>query len=296
MNDITPVYGGRASVEFEQRRHRYLVTVPGICDQLFQPSVTSILKMKDKSEALVKWAVNCFESKAKWYLDKISDEPGVLTKELALAILEQSKNNFRDVKEEAADIGTAVHAALEQEIKARAGLCLSPTLPLESVEGLTQDMVDEANAAIFAGIKYFDSHRIKLVQSESPRWSPTHGYIGTGDLIAEIDGMLSVLDFKTGKRLYPEVFLQLAAYQVAYQEEFPGADIVQRVGLNVRRDGTLEDVVRGNGTLEFDFACFRALLTAWRWHEENVGYWSNKDHTFIKKPAPRIIGPLPCGS
>lgn len=290
MNEITSVYGGRASVEFDSRYHRYLVTVPGVCDRLFQPSVTSVLKMKDKSEALTKWAVNCFESKAKEYLGQIKDE-SLLTKELVAAILESSKENYRSVKEEAADIGTAVHGALEATIKSRAGLCPSPTLPLVSVEGMTQDMVDMANAAIFAGIKYFDSHRIRLVQSESPRWSATYGYIGTGDLIAEIDGRLSVLDFKTGKRLYPEVFLQLAAYQMAYQEEFK-AQIVQRVGLSVRRDGGLDDLVRDNMTLEADFACFLALLTAWRWHEENVGYWNKKEQRLITKPAPRIVGPL----
>ena len=291
MNDTTVVYGGRATVEFDPRYHRYLVTVPGVCDHLFQPSVTSILKMKDKSEALVKWSVNCFEAKAKAYLNQIKDE-SVLTKELVTAIIESSKENYKDVKEEAADIGTAVHAALEATIKSRAGLCPSPTLPLVKVLGFTQDMVDMANAAIFAGIKYFDSHRIKLVQSESPRWSATYGYIGTGDLIAEIDGRLSVLDFKTGKRLYPEVFLQLAAYQMAYQEEFPEQSIRQRVGLSVRRDGVLEDLVRDNSTLGFDFKCFLALLTAWRWHEENVGYWSRKEQKLVTKPAPKIVGPL----
>lgn len=290
MNDTTVVYGGRATVEFDPRYHRYLVTVPGVCERLFQPSVTSILKMKDKSDALVTWAVGCFEAKAKEHIASIKGDE--LDRELVIAVIEQSKNTWRSVKEQTADIGTAVHAALEQEIKARAGLCPSPTLPITAGVGLTQDMVDMANAAIFAGVKFFDSRRIRLVQSEAPRWSPTHGYIGTGDLIAEIDGKLSMLDFKTGKRLYPEVFLQLAAYQMAYQEEHPGEEIVQRVGLNVRKDGVLEDLVRDNSTLKHDFQCFLALLTLWRWHEENVGYWSKKDQKLITKPAPRVVGPL----
>lgn len=289
MNEITSVYGGRASVEFEARRHRYLVTVPGVCDKLFQPSVTSILKMKDKSDALVTWAVGCFESKAKEYLEQVED---TVSKDLVLAILEQSKTNYRKVKEDAADIGSVVHSALEQEIKARAGLGPSPALPLEKAEGLNQDMLDMANAAIFAGVKYLNEHRIKLVQSEAPRWSPTYGYVGTGDLIAWIDGKLSVLDFKTSKRLYAEVFLQTAAYQVAYQEEFPDAQVVQRVGLNVGKDGHLTDICRDNLTLESDFGAFRALLTLWRWHEENVGPYNRQERTNVPQPAPRILGPL----
>ena len=287
--ETTSVYGGRARVEFDGKYHRYLVTVPGVCYREFQPSVTSILKMKDKSEALTVWAVNCFEKKAKEYLNQVESP---VDKDLVVAIIEQSKNNFRDVKEEAADIGTAVHEQLELTIKSRAGLCPSPSLPLLMVEGFTQDMVDMANAAIFAGIKYLDERSIKLIQAEAPRWSARHGYIGTGDLISEIDGKKSVLDFKTSKRLYAEVFLQTAAYQVAYQEEFDD-QLVQRVGLNVGKDGHLDDVYRDNSTLESDFQCFLALFTAYRWQQENVGYWSKKERKHIPQTAPRIIGPLP---
>jgi len=245
--------------------------------------------MKDKSNALVTWATGCFEAKAKEYLAKL-DTP--VEKDLVLAIIEQSKNNYRTVKDAAADIGTAVHDALEMTIKSRADLCPSPTLPLETVEGFTQDMVDMANAAIQTGIQYLNDHDIQLVQSETPRWSPYFGYVGTNDLIARIDGKLSVLDFKTGKRLYPEVFLQTAAYQMAYQEEFPDDLVVQRVGLNVGKDGHLEDVYRDNSTLKSDFNCFLALLEVYRWHQENVGYYSKKERKSIPTKAPRIVRPL----
>lgn len=46
---ITPVYGGRATITFEEGRHLYYVNVPdaGI-KRLYQPSVTSVLKMKER--------------------------------------------------------------------------------------------------------------------------------------------------------------------------------------------------------------------------------------------------------
>jgi hypothetical protein len=90
------------------------------------------------------------------------------------------------------------------------------------------------------------------------------------------------LDWKSGKRLYPTVWLQLAAYQVAYEEEFPDQQIVQRVGVNVGRDGVLETETRTNDTLKEDFKTFLALLQVWRWNMENQGKWS--------KPAPQILG------
>jgi hypothetical protein len=45
--------------------------------------------------------------------------------------------------------------------------------------------------------------------------SDTYGYAGTLDSIAVIDGKRYILDIKTGRFVYPEVALQLAAYSRA---------------------------------------------------------------------------------
>jgi hypothetical protein len=81
--------------------------------------------------------------------------------------------------------------------------------------------------------------------------------------------------------LYPTVFLQLAAYQQAYQEEFPDQEIEQRVAVNVGRDGELTVETRDNTTFDRDLKTFLALLDTWRWDLENQGAWS--------KPAPPML-------
>jgi len=292
MKETTKIYGGRATVTFDSYRHTYKVTVPGKVTDLFQPSVTSILKMKDKSDALVNWAVGCYEARAQNLVDLLGEQ---CERAAVRALLANAKDSWRQVKDETADIGSLVHRVLEQEIKARAGLCERPTLPLKAdsimAPDLTADMVEKANNSVQAGLEFFDAHHIELVEAEAVRWSAKHGYIGTGDLIARVDGVLSVLDFKTGKRLYPEVFLQLAAYQRAYEEEH-GVDLYQRIAVNVGRDGNLETKERGNDTLQNDFDAFLALLQAWRWNEENVGKWDYKARQMVTRPAPMVVGAL----
>jgi hypothetical protein len=283
---ITPVYGGRATITFNEGNHSYYVNVPDAnITRLYQPSVTGILKMKDKSAPLINWATSAMHDRI---LEMLSDMPSPIDKRFVHGIVDAAKDNYRKVKNDAANIGSLAHRVLEQILKHRSGLCAAPSLPLKPdsllAPGLTPEMVEMANKCVKAGIEFFDKHELEVIQSEAPRWSPTYGYIGTGDLIAKLNGVLSVLDFKTGKRPYAEYFLQTAAYQHAYQEEFPEQAIQARWIVNVGRDGELQTESRTNESFETDFRCFLALLRVYRWNSENQGAWS--------KPAPKILGSL----
>jgi len=276
---VTPVYGGRANVTFKTGNHVYTVQVPekGIID-LWQPSVTGIIRVLSKADVLVPWAIKEMIKCTETIL--ASDPSPSISKMMVSAVLKSAQETYREKRDEAADIGTYVHNYLEDELNHRSGLGPSPALPHD----IPEEYVERTNNSIGAGLQFFDAHKIKLVQAESPRWSPTYGFIGTGDAIAYVDGDLTVLDYKTSKRLYSTVFLQLAAYQHAYQEEFPGEKIAKRLAINVGRDGVLTTESRDNATYDTDFACFLALLTAWRWDRENQGSFS--------KPAPPVIGAL----
>jgi hypothetical protein len=184
------------------------------------------------------------------------------------ALIEIAQDSYREVKEEAGGIGSLVHRVLEEKLQGG-----EPKLPIVAdpllAPNLTPEMVESANLRATAALAFIAEHDIKVVQVEQPRWSPTYGYIGTGDLIAEIDGKLSALDWKNGKRLYPTVFLQLAAYQQAYEEEYPARLIEQRVAVNINREGELTHETRDNSTFEHDLKTFLALLDVWRWDRPN---------------------------
>jgi len=49
------------------------------------------------------------------------------------------------------------------------------------------------------------------IESEATVWNREHGYAGTFDAIAMIDGFVTLIDIKTGRGVYPEYGMQLAA-------------------------------------------------------------------------------------
>jgi hypothetical protein len=282
MAVITKVYGGRAIISFNEVKHYYTVSVPSLgISKLYQPGVTTVIgKGLDKSKVLVPWAVgemaNCIKRFLRGSGSTTFDIDSIE------AIVDLSEDEWENTKQKAADIGSLVHRVLYEKLMGN-----EPKLPVVAdpilAPNLTEEMVAMANNSIAAGLKFLDDRHIKVLQAEQPRWSPTYGFVGTGDLIAEIDGKLSVLDWKTGKRLYSTVFLQLAAYQQAYQEEFPGEQIEQRVAVNIGRDGELDSDTRDNSTFQKDLKQFLNMLDTWRWDRENQGKWS--------KSAPPLLTP-----
>lgn len=279
-NVLTPVYDGRATVTFKSGSHVYTVQVPekGITD-LWQPSVTGIIRVLSKADVLVPWAIKEMVKKTEAILATLpAGTP--LSGSLVSAVLKSAQETYREKRDEAADIGTYVHDYLEGELNHRSGIGSPPALPHD----MPEEYAERVTNSIAAGLQFFDAHKIVLVQAESPRWSPTHGFIGTGDVIAVVDEELTVIDYKTSKRLYSTVFLQLAAYQAAYEEEFPERKITKRLAINVGRDGILTTESRDNLTFDSDFECFLALLTAWKWDRTNQGSYS--------KPAPPVVGAL----
>jgi hypothetical protein len=63
-----------------------------------------------------------------------------------------------------------------------------------------------------------NSAALEPVAIEETVWSDRHGFAGTADLVARVDGAMTLLDWKTGKAVYPEAWLQNAAYRVAWNE------------------------------------------------------------------------------
>lgn len=267
----TPVYDGRATVHFYPAAHFYKVSVPerGI-EKLYQPGVTTIIGMKDKSGPLMGWVANQCEAFVQAKLEEMRelgiealDANGIAT------MLSGMKEHYREVKQKAATIGTVVHrflhGYLESRLRGESGALVIPTLT-----GFTDEMRGQANAAIEAGVGWFDEHELLPLRMESPVWSATHGYIGTDDFIGYVDGVLSVVDYKTSADIYPEVWLQTAAYQAAYMEEHPHLQLHDRWAINVRKTGELVTESRGRDVFETDFKAFLNLRALWEWERNAV--------------------------
>jgi len=118
-------------------------------------------------------------------------------------------DKYRDA---AAEIGTLAHAMIQCHLTGEE-LDESNYSPVD---------IDHASNAV---IKYFDweeQHEVKPIFCEMPLVSDTDRYGGTVDCYCELDGVPTLLDFKTGKAIYDEYFVQLAAYkELLVQHGYP---------------------------------------------------------------------------
>jgi len=99
-------------------------------------------------------------------------------------------------------------------------------------------------------------------------YSEKHRYAGTLDLLAEVNGVLTVVDWKTGKAVYSEAHLQNAAYRQAVREMKHGDP---KQGLIVRLPKTYDDpefeVVEAKSEVS-QFPKFTNAIALWTWMQE----------------------------
>jgi hypothetical protein len=156
--------------------------------------------------------------KANWREGMSKADMDLLCKQAATA-----HNKFRDT---AAGIGTEVHAVVEASMKGK---------PVPQISS------DEALRACNAFLDWKGKHDIKPIANEQILFSRKWWYAGTADIFAEIDGQVTIADIKTSSGIYPEMFMQIAAYTNALEEMDPGVQIQQWMIVRLdKKTGQLE--------------------------------------------------------
>jgi hypothetical protein len=239
------------------------------------PSVTTILGALAKP-ALIGWAAKeerraVIASSYAVYEETVSSGGGTpvdfATWEQDVNLMLGPQKAHQKLMREAAEIGTDVHAYIEATL--RRELHPDEPLPEDPTHLKVQECID----------KWWDWRQetnLKPVAIEKRVASQDYGFAGSLDLLAEVDGELAVIDFKTGKAIYAEAYLQNIAYRLALQEE----GIYARKGYIVRlpkdeTDPTFEvGEVPPMEDLLLPFVC---LIPVWRWlHAEEKAYQARK--------------------
>ena len=211
------------------------------------PSVTNVIGVLDKP-ALPRWSAKMVAETAYRMRHSLAD----MEESEAVDML---KGSPWSKSQRAADRGTDIHAYLEARLNG------------EQPEELSDDAEQYRSAA-----DGWLEQDLEVVATEQTMFQPL--YAGTCDLVARIDGKLTVLDFKTGKGIYDEAALQLAAlfgchtdgdgellawrYLDGEMRELPSLKVV-RIGTN----GIFE-----TKTVADPMSCLRvfySLLDAWHW-------------------------------
>lgn len=236
------------------------------------PSVTNILGAVPKP-ALIPWAAKlertaCTTAAATLY-EELASTRQAYPKAWYLAALEtrlgQVKAHTRAL-EQAGDIGTQAHRLIEWTLRTAIGAAAGPK-PVIS---------DAAQWAFMAFEDWAKSVRLKPVLIEQVVYSTVHGYAGTMDFLARVNGVLTLVDIKTGKAIYPEASLQSAAYRVALEEMGylrPAACIVRLPKVETDPAFEVRDVPPAADLLPV----FLAVKQLWAWSAANdAKYWASR--------------------
>jgi hypothetical protein len=152
------------------------------------PSVTTIIGGGVPKPALPPW----FSKTAAEYADKNWDMLAGLSSAERVDLI---KGAPRRKSGEAADLGTAVHDAVDAWCTDR------PMPPWEKgVEPFMEQFVE-----------FLEARRPEFLMNECTLWNRTYGYAGTADWIARIGGKVTLGDTKSGNNVWPEVGLQTSA-------------------------------------------------------------------------------------
>lgn len=152
------------------------------------PGVTTILGNALRARALENWSA---EVTAAWAVNHW-EELGTLPLTERLTVLRRARYDTRDA---AALNGTQIHAHAER-----------------MVAGQPVEVPDTQLGAVQALARWMDQVGLEPILVERPVVHLEHQWAGTFDLVGTIAGQTWLLDWKTGKGVYAEATLQLAAY------------------------------------------------------------------------------------
>jgi len=257
------LYGGKVVLLYDADGHKYYIDGPFGRELVY--NATTVLTVVDKSFMLINWALRACTNSIEDALGITYSADGEVmygddlltytTRQLS-NILETGRKAHNKLKTDAASIGSMAHNWLEQYWKKRMdGL----NLQAASLHLFPADL--QAQSCIKAALAWVSEHNVKPICFERKVYSIEDNACGTLDLVAMVDGLLSIVDYKTSNAVYNEHRFQTAFYRSAYQEE-TGSKVDQHIILRLGKDdGAFEPhVFNSDEVYESDLTAFRAAL------------------------------------
>ena len=201
----------------------------------------------------------------KYYLASGQEVPGVTTLlgVLAKPALVPWANKLglqgievRKYVDHLAEIGTLAHHLLECH--------LAHTTP--ATTDYSPEQLDKAENSLLSYFAWAQGHELQPRILEGQFVSEAHRYGGTIDCYGLLDGLPTLLDFKTAKAIYPEHLYQVAAYAELLREA--GHEVAQVLILQIGREESEGYSVRHLVDTTKHFALFEHCLSIYRLQQE----------------------------
>ena len=257
---LLPAYRG-VTVELTPRYGQHWYRVTGTGYDALLPSVTTVLKVIDKSGPLVGWAKKTALESVRNALHEYAAGPFVKKEDYDLwvaGIIEAAKQSPEKERDKAAEAGTSAH-----------------DLIAELLHGREPDIPDPLEPAVLGALAFVRDYQLEMVASEVSIWHPHHHYAGTVDLVARNKaGELVVADWKRSKGLYPEHAYRVAGYADAI-EAITGEPVVAAYAVRLPRaaDEKAEYEVRMVADLKAASETCRAALALWLATRDSKKVW-----------------------
>lgn len=224
--------------------HRYMVNGKQ------KPGVTTILKVIDKP-ALMYWSAGIVR-------DMVLDNP-----DFARSLKDQgdyhtyraAMDAYMARKGDVRQIGTDVHEIISHWFKGE----------MDKIDIENRD--EKIQSCYAAFLSWANSHELEMLGADVMVYHDIEDYAGSLDWVGRVDGVLTVIDYKTGKGVYAEAKLQVAAYAKAWERtnmwSHPGTvhatpveqGMVIRVG---KEDGAFEEATMTKAELLQSYKGFQA--------------------------------------
>lgn len=225
--ELTYWDGEVVDLAFDSKLHAYRANGNPV------PSATKVLGVIAKP-ALIPWALKTgseWLEKSLFVDDELDQGPDVVTYTSRLtldALVKGIKSAYRGSSGGAIEIGNETHRWIEKaletfiEVDGKFGDDNLPPMPEEP----------EPSNSVTAFLEWVYDHDVHFEKSEAKLFNRSDLYAGTVDCIATVNGVKSVIDWKTSKGIYPEYHLQVAAYAQAW-EEYTGDLVDQTIVLRL---------------------------------------------------------------
>jgi len=164
--------------------------------------------------------------------------------------------DYKAVRDQAGDIGTLAHYLI---------MCHLKGIEPDTSEYSQQD-IDRAENCFIKYLDWLTGRKLEPIFIEEPLVSERYGFGGTIDFFGKIDGQFTLLDFKTGKAIYPEFFYQLAAYKQLLAEQKQPIDVTRI--LRIGRDESEGFEERSIGKLDKQWEIFLHCLAIYNYQKE----------------------------
>lgn len=164
--------------------------------------------------------------------------------------------NYREQRDDAATIGSLMHAFCEANLKGQ-------PFDLDKIAAPEEHKI-KVELMRLGWLEWRDHNLVNITHAETSIVSEEKQYGGTFDAYGLADGKRTLIDIKTSKGVYAEYIVQLSAYAALWDEHHKEEKVDEIMIIHLSKtDGSFKPYSWGRDTIEIGKAAFLGALIAY---------------------------------